>query len=134
VKRLIFVVLLIVPLASCVSSRLNDGLQSLVGKNIQAAVARLGYPDGQRTMLGDTIYIWHTSQNVSLPVTTTSTTTGTVGTAPIYGSTTNTQWVPENFNCIVQIATDRNGTIKSYQWSGNMGGCERYASAFGSAW
>jgi hypothetical protein len=64
-------------------------------------------------------------------MTTTSTTTGAVGNVPVYGTTTNTNFVPANFNCAIQLATNADGTIKSYQWSGNMGGCAPYSRALG---
>lgn len=114
----------------CATQILNDGLQGLVGEDIHEAFARLGYPDGQRTVLGDTIYIWSTNHNVAMPITTTTTTTGAVGTTPYYGTTTGMGFVPMAFMCTVQIATDENGRIKNYQWEGNQGGCQRYARGF----
>lgn len=101
-----------------------------MGQNIRAAVAHLGYPDGQRTVMGDTVYVWSTSRNVAFPMTTTSTTTGMVGNTPVYGTTSSTNFVPMAFQCTVQIATNADGTIKSYQWEGNQGGCQRYARGF----
>ena len=107
-KRIAAFVLAVLDLAGCVPQRMDDGLQSLIGQNIQAAVGKLGYPDGQRTMLGDTIYIWNTGHQGALPI------AGTV--------------VPFSFNCTIQIATTPDGTIKQPQWAGNVDGCRGYAT------
>lgn len=128
-KRIFTVAIFALGLAGCVSRNMNEGLQGLIGQDIHVAVDRLGYPDAQRTVLGDKVYIWSASHNVSLPMTTMSTTTGSVGGAPVYGTTTNTTFVDTNFNCTITLGTDTNGRIKNYRWSGNMGGCEQYARA-----
>ena len=128
-RRIFAVAITTLSLGGCVSQHMNDGLQSLIGQDIHAVVARLGYPDGQRVMLGDKIYIWSSNHKVALPLTTMNTTTGSVGNVPVYGTTTNTTFVPMSFNCTIQIATDANDRIKSYQWSGNLEGCRPYANA-----
>ncbi len=128
-RRVILALIAALGLTGCVAQNLNDGLKGLMGQNIQAAVARLGYPDGQRTMLGDTIYVWSSNHSAVIPLTSTNTTVGTVGSTPVYGTTTSTEWVPANYNCTIQIATDDAGTMKRYQWNGNMGGCAQYARA-----
>ncbi len=117
-------------LCGCATQQLNTGLQTLVGQNIQTAISHLGYPDGQRIVMGDTIYVWSTNRNVVMPLNTTSTTTGAVGGTPYYGTTSSMQMVPMAFQCTVQIATTSDGTIKSFQWEGNQGGCQRYARGF----
>lgn len=78
-------------------------------------------------IMGDTIYIWSTNRNAILPMNTTTTTTGMVGTTPIYGTTNAMHFVPVAYSCTVQIATTPDGTIKNYQWEGNEGGCRRSA-------
>lgn len=128
-RRIFALVIAALSVGGCVSQHMNDGLQGLMGQDINAAVARLRYPDGQRTMLGDTIYIWSSNHKAALPLTTMNATTGSVGNVPIYGTTTNTTFVPMEFSCTIQIATDGKGRIKSYQWSGNLEGCRPYADA-----
>jgi hypothetical protein len=114
-------------LSGCVTSQMNGGLDYLVGLNVEAALSVLGYPDGQREMLGDTLYVWSSSHDVALPMTTTATTTGNVGGMPYYGSTTRMGYMPANFNCTIQLAVGPDKIIKSWQWNGNMGGCQPYA-------
>jgi hypothetical protein len=114
-------------LTGCVGQRLEKGLNSLLGQPATVAVARLGYPDGEREIMGDKIYIWSTSHQAALPVTNTSTTTGSVGGVPVYGQTTGTAWVPVTARCTIQLAVDASGQIKHYQYQGNPMGCSGYA-------
>ena len=116
-------------LCGCVAQHLNQGLEKLTGQNIQAAVAMLGYPDGMREMMGRTIYIWHTSQNTVLPITTFNNSYGTIGNVPLFGTTTGTEFVPTNLNCTIELVTDSHETIVNWKWSGNMSGCQSYASS-----
>jgi hypothetical protein len=101
-------------LAGCMQQRMNNGLQALVGQNIQVAVAELGYPDTQRTMFGDTIYIWSAS--------------GPGGAIALQTSPTMTAFMPLRANCTIQIATAPDGTIKQGSWRGNQAGCQPYMS------
>jgi hypothetical protein len=117
-------------LAACATQQLNTGLQTLIGHNIREAMSHLGYPDGQREIMGDTIYIWSTNRSGVLPMNMPATTTGTVGGVPYSGTTTSMAFVPIAIRCTVQIAVAPDGTIKSYQWEGNEAGCKRYARGF----
>lgn len=128
-RRFWLATLAAVGLAGCVDQAMNQGLGGLVGQNIRAAVSRLGYPDGKREMLGNTIYVWNTNRSIILPVPTSTTTTGYVGPLPVSGTTTGTAYIPQSYNCTLQIGTDQAGTIINYQWAGNTGGCARYANA-----
>lgn len=108
---------------------MTAGLQRLVGQDIQDAIERLGYPEGQRTVAGDLVYTWHLkswegamyipraaalvegeSEPAPLP-----TTPQVHGPAPFRGS------------CDIEIATGRGGRIKGYQWEGNRG-CRFFAA------
>jgi hypothetical protein len=128
-KRIIAIPMVALALTGCVGQQMDEGLKRLLGQNVKAAVAKIGYPDSQRTMLGDTIYVWGVSRDTIAPIPTSSTTTGMVGGSLITGTTTGTSFVPVNLNCKIQLATGANGVIKQYQWSGNAGGCSSYARA-----
>lgn len=118
-----------VALAGCATTRLNDGLKKYLGHDVKEVVDRLGYPTGQRSVMGDTIYIWSQSENSTFPMPTTSRTTGQVAGMPVSGTTTGTEWVPMNFSCTIQIAVSDAGYIKNIQWEGNQRGCSSYANA-----
>ena len=128
-RKLIVLVVTAIGLSGCVAQHLNEGLSKLTGQNIETAVATLGYPDGKREIMGKTIYIWHTSQNTIMPMTTFNNTYGTVGNTPVYGTSTGTEFVPANLNCTIELVTNASDTIISWKWSGNMGGCQSYASS-----
>jgi hypothetical protein len=70
---------------------MDDYLKPLVGQDIHVAVEKLGYPDAQRTMLGDTIYVWERSHRGAVVLPTVTTTTGNVAGEPValntYGGT-----------------------------------------------
>jgi len=124
-KKFLGVLANAVCLVGCVSDHMDNRLGFLVGQNIQFAVGRLGDPDSQRTVLSDKIYVWSSSRNVTIPAT--NTTNGIVGGSSLYGTTTGTGYVAANRSCTIQLATTADGTIKSWRWSGSMGGCTQYA-------
>lgn len=109
--------------------RLPGELSALIGQNLSVAVNRLGYPTGQREMLGDTIYVWETHQQVQVPAVSSSAVTGNVGSTPYYGLNTTIASAPGEFACTIQLAINSDKTIKSWQLEGNNGGCASYANA-----
>ena len=117
-------------LSGCAFDRLSGGLKTLLGKDIHVAVAKLGYPDDERVILGDKVYVWSTNRMTVMPIYTTSTTSGTVGSTPYYGTTMTPSYVPVNANCKIQLTTDSDGIITRYQVEGNESGCSAYASGF----
>lgn len=130
VLKRIIALLSLAAVAGCATQQLDAGLKGLIGRPISEAVGRLGYPDSQREMMGDKLYVWSTSHTAVMPIMNTSTTTGSVGGAPVYGQTTGMTMVPMNANCLIQVAVTESGIIKSYQWRGNEMGCQLYARAF----
>jgi hypothetical protein len=127
--RTLGVIAAAIALSGCVGQRLENGLRSLIGQPISVAANRLGYPDGEREILGDKIYFWSTSHSAMLPMANTTTTTGMVGGTPVYGQTTGMTMVPVHAQCTIQLAVDSAGLIKSWQYRGNPMGCRSYASA-----
>src|SRR5215469_1485022 len=130
--RILELVMVAVALTGCVAADMDNGLDALKGQDIHAAIERLGYPDGHRTIQGDKVYYWGFDRKYSPPVSYVSTPTGMAVEPPVYGSTTGTSWPPPILNCRIQIATDQNDIIKSSRWSGGIGrmkGCAPYAQA-----
>lgn len=127
-KKVAVLLACLLSLGGCVFQNMTKGLDALKGQNIQVAVNELGYPDGQRTMLGHTIYVWGRSEDTVLPTFNTSTTNGMIGNTPVYGTTTTTNLIPVNYNCTIQIMVDSNNIIQSWQFTGNRGGCSAYAN------
>src|SRR5271156_3437427 len=93
---------------------MEKSLKPLVGQNIDVAVAKLSYPDRQRTTPGDTIYLWSTQTQRTAGMFT-STGGGMVGRAGVdpwmmnsYAGAT----VPYTAVCNIQIAVETSNTIK----------------------
>lgn len=114
-------------LTGCVSfSQMERGLESLVGENSQEAFNVLGYPSAKQEFGNDIVYVWSSSQSGTIFVPQTSTTHGTVGTTPVYGSTTYNQAVPVNYNCLIKLIADQDNTLRKWEYEGNIGGCAKY--------
>ena len=126
--RITIAAVMLVLLAGCVGTRLANGCNKLLGQDIHAAVARLGYPDGERTMMGDHLYVWSSDRTGLMPVTSLSTTNGYVGNTGFSGTTTNMSFASVRFHCTLQFAVDSSNHITSWQSSGNNGGCAPYAN------
>jgi hypothetical protein len=124
--------LLMVLLSGCAISTLKEGLPLLVGQTLDDAVDIFGLPDSSMQMGDRTIYVWGSSQSFSMPVTTlnTSTTTGSVGSAPAYGTTTSTStsYVPVNYTCSIKLSVNTENRITHWDFKGNEGGCYSYAN------
>lgn len=119
--------LAVVFLAGCATfGQMEDGLRSLMGKPDSEAFSVLGYPSAKQEFGNDTVYSWYVSQSGSLFIPQTSITTGYVGRSPVYGTTTYTQAVPFNYNCQIKIVADKSGIMRSWEYTGNIGGCTQY--------
>jgi hypothetical protein len=114
-------------LAGCATfGQLEAGLNSLVGRTEKEAFNALGYPNSKQEFGGDTVYVWGRSNSGTIFIPQTATTTGYVGNRPVYGSTTYNQPMTVNHNCTVKVITGSSGTIKSWDYEGNLGGCRPY--------
>lgn len=129
-RKIVVIAVISVLLVACATEQLNSGLRSLVGSNIQMAINVMGYPDSEREVAGQKIYLWSTNRTDVLPMATTATTAGAVGGTPYYGTTTGMELVPFTAACKVQIAVNAQGVIQTFQWEGNEAGCARYARRF----
>jgi len=119
--------LLTLNISGCATfSQMEAGLDTLMGKNEKEAFSVLGYPSGKQIYGEDTVYIWEVSNTGTLLLPQTSTTYGNIGTIPVYGTTTYNQVVPINNRCVIKIAADTDGTLKHWEYQGNMGGCNSF--------
>ena len=97
-------------LTGCVSTRMNDGLNYLIGKPVQFVINRFGYPDSQREIMGHTLYEWSNE--------------GGAMAVPLYGGGV----FAARLQCHVEVAVDSRLIVTSYQWSGNNAGCAAFAN------
>lgn len=114
-------------LSGCATfGQLEQGLKYMMGEDISVAFNTLGYPTSKQEFGQDTVYYWSISNSGTLLLPQTATTYGTVGTTPVYGTTTYNQAVPVNYNCLIKLIANSAGTLKSWEYSGNIGGCKHY--------
>ncbi len=135
-KRAIIAVVLL-GISGCVSfSDINKGVNSFLGKNIDYAVNRIGYPTSEREFQGRKLYVWGNAQDVTLYLPQTAQTTGNVygtyGSATYQGTTTYNAPTNIHYECTVILEVDDQGIVRRTQWNGNRGGCARYAKFAGN--
>lgn len=127
----IIIFALTLTLGACTTLKDMDvGLNSLIGQPIQAAFARLGYPNQETAIAGRKVFLWSRNFSAPGPVSTTSTTTGMVGNTPYTSRTTNLGWEDAQYSCVIRVFTDKNNAVQSWDYDGNIGGCEGYAKRF----
>jgi hypothetical protein len=101
---------------------MDKSLKPMLGQDVKVAVAKLGYPDGQRTTPGDTIYLWSSrtqSNSMMFQSTTMGGMTGRVGGDPTMLNSYAGAVAPFVATCNIQMAVDTTNTIKRYAWQGN---------------
>lgn len=105
---------------------LDQLLAPLRGQNIQAAIAKLGYPASQQVIAGDTVYEWTYTRVDQVPVRTHSDTEGDFSVV-----TTHTVLVPATAHCEIQLGASADGTVKAVHTDGNEPGCDHYIGLLG---
>jgi hypothetical protein len=132
-KQAIIIFVSMCCLSGCATfGQMEKGLNALLGKNIQTAFNVLGYPNGKQVFGNDTVYFWQVNHGGSLILPQLNTTYGTIGTTPVYGTSTSTQIVPIHYNCLIKIITDQYDIIKRWEYRGNIAGCEGYINRLNS--
>ena len=123
-------------IAGCTTFQdIDEGLAILHGRPADDLIRIIGFPDKEQVVAGRRLYVWSTSEDVTVfrPVTTVS-----LGNARISGANGATQtefekestaFVPvvENYNCTIRVQVDRRERIVFHDLDGNAAGCERYA-------
>ncbi len=128
-KKACLVLTVLAMLSGCATfGQMEEGLNALMGKDAMVAFDVLGYPSGKQQFGSDTVYVWSVSSSGALVLPQTSTTYGTVGMTPVYGTTTYNQVVPVNYNCLIKLVADSNDRLVKWEYNGNIGGCRNYIS------
>lgn len=113
--------------------QLDEGLDSLVGRPLDVAITKLGYPATEQTIAGRKLYRWGNSTQGMAYMPSTTTTSGILGVGaravPYTATTDGGSYVPVSYACNLTLATNSAGIVISYQYEGNLGGCERYINA-----
>lgn len=108
-------------------STLDKGLATYIGQSPQVAFRDLGFPSGETQIAGKQVFYWGNSFTTSMPQTSSSRTTGTVGGTPFSANTTGTTWSTAEYDCDVRLIVGANGLVEDFDWQGNIGGCDAFA-------
>jgi hypothetical protein len=121
-KRLLVALLV----AGCSSTVVLDReLPKLVGQPVDVAVQKLGMPTSEQTIMGRKVYVWsNTEQDVSLAPAFGMTTMG----GPRTAQTTALVPVATSGTCIVRLAVDDRGIIRSAEHQGDSDACYRWSN------
>lgn len=127
-KKLITTISTLIALAGCSTTEdLQAGLGELKGKPYQAAFAKLGFPDSEKTIAGHKVYGWSTQNSGSYSVPQFNTATSYVNGQAIYTNYQTSKQVSYDYYCTVEVIVDASGIIAHTKFDGNIGGCETFA-------
>ena len=112
-------------------ANMDAGLATLVGQDLNFAMSKLGLPSGQMPIQGNTVYVWGSSQNVSIPTTQTVNHRGTIGLTNYSGTSTYQSSNNVNYNCTIRLVVSPQNQVVGYDWAGNIGGCYKWAQRLG---
>lgn len=124
-------ILLCLMLSACADT-MKEGLPYLVGKPIQNAINYLGYPDDQRTIAGQDVYIWQQQRTstslktVSVPFT--GNAYGADGGVNYSGEASTVVPVTRHDSCTIRLFADKKGTVRAFDEDSN-GACGHYSDA-----
>jgi hypothetical protein len=123
-------------LAGCITNQaFSERLNTLVGEPIDVAISKLGYPSSERQVAGRHLYVWSVDRNGTILVPQQSYangySTGPFGTTTYQATATTMQAMPVNYVCEIDFEVDMADRIRSFQFSGNQGGCRPFYSRLG---
>ena len=115
-------------LAGCATfGNMEKGLNAMIGQPFQVALDTLGYPQGQMQVGSDTVYGWGRKFSMSMPRYNSANTYGQVGGTPYSATTGYTTYSNVEYSCDIKIIVDQDNIIKTWEFDGNIGGCDAYS-------
>lgn len=115
-------------------SDLKAALVLQQGQPIQSMVEHLGYPQNERTVIGQKIYTWERTRQITYTVPDSAYTSGTIVTRDgrigrFSGFTDTYRSRTDQLHCKLEVFVDAADRIQNTTWNGNTGGCRYYANA-----
>ena len=117
----------LVSMLSCVGTKVDAGLNALVGENVKTAFLVMGYPSKKLELGDETVYSWIYSHGGAMPMPRTAQSTSYVGSQVITTTTSYNQMVPFDNYCEIKIVADKTGTVRTWEYDGNNGGLMAYS-------
>lgn len=125
-KNIIYLMGLLLIFGCANTSKFNERLVSMVGKNENNLFNILGYPDKRMVIDNNTIvYIWENNESGYKTKHRNNIVDGYVGDIPVSLYETKEYVVPYSYNCELKFVV-RNGIVITWEWEGNMGACKKY--------
>jgi hypothetical protein len=116
-------------LSGCVATfaQLYSDIPHYKGRNIDALIDRIGYPDSQKFINGRVVYTWTPASTVEpelrpMHAPPAGAPVGAPGTA-IQATSDQPETLILHFRCTLQVDTDGTGTILSLSWKGEPRSC-----------
>ena len=130
-RRITAASLALVLLSGCAAENIAKGINPMMGQPIDHLYAKLGYPDGETTIVGRHAYVWSSQSAGVMPLYTPTTTTGFVGTVPFNMTTGGMSMLPFQSSCQIRVFVDGQDIITGWDLKGNQDGCAAYARRLG---
>jgi len=112
--------------SGCVSQQMEHGLGRLVGRDVQVALERFGYPQARVPAQDGTVYIW-TAYAVARDPTPVGAFSGSVGSAPVYDTASGPP--SRDSGCLLRLTVDTSQVIRGGTWKGDVADCAAFARA-----
>jgi hypothetical protein len=112
-------------LCGCVDTfaQLYSQIPQYKGRNIDALVDRIGYPDSQSYIAGRVAYTWTSASTVQPDLRLIQAPPVGAPSTPILAVRSVPETVKTHFRCLLQVDTDGSGTILDLTWKGKPGDC-----------
>jgi hypothetical protein len=126
--KLLLPLCLALVVSGCTSmAELDEMVAEYKGKHIQAAIAKLGYPHGERTVAGKKVYYWSDSRSGTRTAPQTSSTTQYHRGRRVEHTTVVYTTESYTYSCTIELAVDESEIVISHTLKGDVNGCQPYA-------
>ncbi|MBB4065032.1 hypothetical protein [Gellertiella hungarica] len=116
-------------LAGCVTGEdVTRGTATLIGRPVEEAFDRIGFPDEERQIAGRTVYTWRNREIGSYEVPTSEIVTTYVDGHPVESVLQGSRTEVYERQCQLDLVVGRGGIVERAQADGNLAGCSRYAA------
>jgi len=112
-------------LTGCVDTfaQLNSEIRQYKGRNIDALVDRIGYPDSQTFVAGRIVYTWTTPSIIQTDLQTMQAPPTGAPAPPVLATRSWPETTNLHFRCTLQVDTNGTGTILDLSWEGKPSSC-----------
>lgn len=102
----------------------KPAMDALKGQPVSAAIAKLGYPDGQMSIAGKNVYVWNNQDSGSYTMPTYNTATTWVNGTPVYTTIQGSRTTSYDYQCKLRVIASKSDIVEGFEWEGDLEGCE----------